>query len=62
MRQHAIVISTVTDEHVSAETWMVTEQTAVQLRAMFGCEPDTRQLLPIEATDELIRHRDHISY
>lgn len=62
MRQHGIVISTLTDEHVSAETWVVTEETAQQLRNMLGCEPDVRQLLPTEVADEMIDHPRHVAY
>lgn len=54
-----LVITVMTEQHVSAETWYVTQPVADALRAELG-EPAARQLVPIELTDAVIDDPRHI--
>lgn len=55
-----LVITVLTAEHVSSETWHITPEIADALRAELG-EPVVRQIVPIEVTDAVINDPRHVS-
>ena len=57
---YGLVITVVTEEHISTETWHITDELAESIRSELG-EPAVRQMIPIAMADEVIDDPRHVA-